>query len=129
MTTFLSVDAVLAIHAEVIHETGGSPGLRDAGLLDSAVNRPQATFGGQALYPDLPCQAAALLESLGRNHPFVDGNKRIALTATDVFLRANRFRIVGTDDEKYDFVIAVVTGQLRFDAIAEWIASHMGALE
>jgi death-on-curing protein len=125
MTAFLTLEAVLEIHREVIEATGGSPGVRDVGLLDSAVHRPQASFGGVLLYPDLAHQAAALLESLGRNHPFVDANKRTAFTAMDTFLRHNDKRIAATEDEKYEFVINVVTGQCRFETIVAWTASHM----
>ena len=125
MTVFLTLEAVLEIHRQVIEATGGSPGVRDVGLLDSAVHRPQASFGGVLLYPDLAHQAAALLESLGRNHQFVDGNKRAAFTAMDAFLRHNNKRLTATEDEKYEFVINVVTGQMRLDGIVAWIASHM----
>ena len=79
--TYLTVEQVLFIHMRLIAETGGSPGLRDLGLLASAVARPQATFGGEDLYPDLLSKAAALMDSLVRNHPFVDGNKRVGITA------------------------------------------------
>jgi death-on-curing protein len=125
MTVFLTIEDVLEIHRQVIESTGGSPGVRDIGLLDSAIHRPQATFGGVLLYPDLAHQAAALLESLGRNHPFVDGNKRAAFTAMDAFLRHNGKRLTATEDEKYEFVINVVTGQLRIEEIVAWIAPHM----
>ncbi len=124
MTVFLAVEDVLEIYRAVLNATGGTAGIRDLGLLDSAVHRPQATFGGVQLYPDLNHQAAALIESLGRNHPFVDGNKRAAFTAMDVFLRANGLRLVATEDERYDFVIRVLTGQSTVEATAAWIASH-----
>lgn len=124
MTVFLTVEDVLEIHRALLEATGGTPGVRDVGLLDSAVHRPQATFGGVNLYPDVNHQAAALIESLGRNHPFVDGNKRAAFTAMDVFLRANGRRLVAKEDERYDFVIRVVTGQSDVEATAAWIASH-----
>ncbi len=75
---YLSAEQVLFIHSRLIDETGGSHGIRDTGLLQAAVERPKATFGGKDLYPDIFYKAAALLESLIKNHPFIDGNKRTA---------------------------------------------------
>jgi death-on-curing protein len=83
------VDIVEEIHAEALRQFGGSEGLRDAGLLESAIAAPQATFGGKSPYADLVEVAAAYLFYLCRNHPFVDGNKRVALGACLVFLRLN----------------------------------------
>jgi death-on-curing protein len=85
----LSVDIVLEIHAEVLQAFGGADGIRDRGLLESAVAAPQATFGGESPFADLAEVAAAYLFYLCRNHPFVDGNKRTAMTAAIVFLRLN----------------------------------------
>lgn len=85
----LTVDIVEEIHAEALRQFGGSEGLRDAGLLESAIAAPQATFGGKSPYADLVEVAAAYLFYLCRNHPFVDGNKRVALGACLVFLRLN----------------------------------------
>jgi death-on-curing protein len=87
----LTVDIVQEIHAAAIKNFGGSHGLRDLALLESAVAAPQASFGGQSPYRDLPEVAAACLFYLCRNHPFVDGNKRAALGACLVFLRLNGF--------------------------------------
>ncbi len=92
MTVFLRLEDVLEIHRQVIEATGGSAGVRDVGMLDSAVHRPQASFGGAPLYTELPDQAAALFHSIAMNHPFADGNKRSAFTALDVFLRLNGVR-------------------------------------
>ena len=86
---YLDADGVLAIHAEVLAAHGGSPGLRDQGLLESAVAAPQASFGGELLIQEPVAVAAAYLFYLCRNHPFVDGNKRTALAATLVFLQQN----------------------------------------
>lgn len=85
----LDVDGVLAIHAEVLAAHGGSPGLRDRGLLESAVAAPQASFGGEPLMKDAIEIAAAYLYYLCSNHPFVDGNKRVGLASALVFLQAN----------------------------------------
>lgn len=125
MTVFLSVADVLEIHRQIIATTGGGPGCRDQGLLDSAVHRPQAAFGGIAAYPDAAAQAAALLHSLAQNHPFVDGNKRTAYAAMRVFLRLNACDIAASEDETYDFVIGVASSKLGLDDATLWIRSHL----
>jgi death-on-curing protein len=125
MTVFLRLEDVLEIHRQIIETTGGSAGVRDVGILDSAIHRPRASFGGVLLYADLPNQAAALLHSIAMNHPFVDGNKRTAFTAMDVFLRLNGMRLNASEDEKYIFVMAVASGQLAFPAIVQWIAARV----
>ncbi|MFC4063269.1 type II toxin-antitoxin system death-on-curing family toxin [Planomonospora corallina] len=109
MTRYLTVEQVLDL-AELATEA--APELRDLGLLDSAVHRPQASMFGQEAYPDLLTKAAALLHSLATNHPFVDGNKRVAWVATVVFLAWNGQPIDTDDDSAYDFVIAVASGKL-----------------
>ena len=90
---YLTLNEVLLLHARLIQAAGGSRGQRDLGLLESAVARPQATFAGEDLYPDLWSKAAALMHSLVLNHPFVDGNKRVALTAAGIFLDLNGYRM------------------------------------
>ena len=100
---YLSVDAVLAIHAEVLTAHGGSVGLRYRSLLESAVAAPQASFGGEALIRDTVEIAAAYLYYLCRNHPFVDGNKRTALATALVFLKANgRLKDLGQPEKRID---------------------------
>lgn len=100
------------IHADQINCFGGSPGLRDEGLLDSALAQPQATFGGELLHSTISEQAGAYLFHLAMNHPFVDGNKRTAFAAMDVFLRMNSYCLNLKDDEAYECVIQVVRGGL-----------------
>ena len=100
---FLSVDEVLAIHEALIREFGGPAGLRDAGLLESALYRPRTGY-----YHDLGEMAAALLESLVIGRPFVDGNKRVAFFATDVFLRLNGYRFQVDPDEAHAFLIGLL---------------------
>jgi death-on-curing protein len=85
---YLNLDEVLALHARLLERYGGASGIRDQSALESALSRPQSGY-----YPDSVAEAAALLESLAMNHPCVDGNKRIAFAATDVFLRINGYRI------------------------------------
>lgn len=109
MTRYLSLEQVLEL-AEL--ELGPGFGVRDLGLLDSAVHRPSASMFGQEAYPDLIAKAAALLHSIAINHPLVDGNKRLAWLATDVFLRFNGVRVEAGDDDVYDLVIDVASGKL-----------------
>jgi len=94
MTHYLTPEQVLFLHSRLIAETGGGHGVRDLGMLLSALGRPQATFDEKDLYPDLFSKAAALMDSLVCNHPFVDGNKRTAITAAALFLGANGYRFV-----------------------------------
>ena len=89
MTQYLTPEQVLFLHSRLVAETGGGQGIRDLGMLLSALGRPQATFDEKDLYPDLFSKAAALMDSLVRNHPFVDGNKCTALAAAALFLRIN----------------------------------------
>ncbi|WP_432923698.1 type II toxin-antitoxin system death-on-curing family toxin [Microbispora sp. CA-135349] len=117
MTRFLTVEQVLDL-AELAIE--GTPQLRDLGLLDSAVHRPQAQMFDQEAYPDLLTKAAALLHSLAINHPFIDGNKRVAWVSTVVFLAYNGVEVDTDDDSAYDLVIAVASGKLtEVDEIAD----------
>ena len=85
----LTAEQVLFIHSRLIDETGGSHGVRDTGLLLSAVERPKSGFGDTELYPDIFAKSAALMESLIKNHPFIDGNKRTAITSSAIFLQVN----------------------------------------
>lgn len=124
MTTFLTAQQVLFIHARLIVTTGGEHGVRDLGLLESAVAQPQGTFDGELLYPDLFQQAAALLESLTGNHPFVDGNKRTAITATALFLRRNGYRVVTSNAELERFTLAVTNERPSLAAIAAWFEAN-----
>ena len=89
---YLSLQEVISLHSLLITQTGGSSGLRDHGALESAVAQPEASFGGEELYPDLASKTAALGHALIQNHPFVDGNKRIGHAAMEVFLFAQRSR-------------------------------------
>lgn len=122
MTVYLKPAQVLFIHARLIAETGGSPGVRDVGLLEAAVARPQATFGGEELYPDLFGKAAALMSSLILNHPFVDGNKRAGITATAMFLRLNGYALTVTNDELERFTLEVASDNPPLASIAAWLA-------
>ena len=112
---------VLLLHARLIQRTGGSGGLRDIGLLESALARARATLDRKELYPDLWTKAAALMHSLIRNHPFVDGNKRTALTAAGLFLELNGHRLSATDEAVLEFTRQVATGGIELEALARWL--------
>ena len=111
VASFLTLDEALAIHAHQIARYGGSLGLRDRGLLESALAMPAATFGGEYLHPSLHEQGAAYLFHLVKNHPFVDGNKRVGLACGLSFLRLNDIRIRATDDDLVGLVLDVATGR------------------
>ena len=118
-TTHLTVADALFIHAVLLDRHGGSAGLRDHGALESALVRPQMGY-----YDDLIAEAAALFESLAINHPFIDGNKRVAFGAVDVFLRTNGYRLTVTSDEAYAFMIDLFeTNRFRFEYLEPWLRS------
>ncbi|MFO7631573.1 MAG: type II toxin-antitoxin system death-on-curing family toxin [Caldilinea sp.] len=126
---YLTAAQVLFLHARLIAETGGAIGLRDLGLrdlglLEAAVARPQATFDGADLYPDRWAKAAALMTSLVQNHPFVDGNKRVGVTAAGIFLQRNGLRLTATNDEVEALALAVAQGAMPTDQIAAWFVQH-----
>ena len=108
---FLTLDEALAIHAHQITRYGGALGVRDRGLLESALAMPAATFAGTLLHPSLAEQAAAYLFHLVKNHPFVDGNKRVGLACSLVFLRLNGIRIRASDDDLVELVVGVAEGE------------------
>ena len=121
---FLSVDEAEAIHGRVIEEFGGPPGLRDRGLLDSALHRPRTGY-----YGDVAEMAAALFESLLINHPFVDGNKRVAFFATDVFLRLNGWRTAVEADAAHAFLVGLLErGDCNFENLLEWLRTSLQRL-
>ena len=122
---FLDFDALVHVARRTL---GTEPEIRDAGLLESALARPRASAFGQDAYPTVHEKAAALLQSLARNHALVDGNKRLALAATLAFYGMNGLRLTLTNDEAYDLVIAVAVGQLDdVAAIAAQLDSHSEA--
>ena len=121
---YIRVDDILVIHADQIARYGGGDGLRDPGLLEAALFRPQTGY-----YPTLIDEAAALWESLSQNHPFVDGNKRTAFAATYVFLAINGLEITATDDEAQDFVLGLYdTSSLAFDNLRAWLGENTKTL-
>lgn len=120
----IEVEDVLEIHQFLIEKYGGANGIREISLLHSAISRPFTTFDGKELYPHPIDKASAILESIIINHPFVDGNKRTAFILCAVILLEYNYEILGSQKEKYDFVIAVTKGELKFDKIKVWLQSH-----
>ncbi len=118
---FLTLDEALAIHEALIETFGGPPGIRDGGLLESALFRPRTGY-----YQDLAEIAAALFESLIMNHPFVDGKKRVAFFATDVFLRLNGWRIRVEADDAHQFLIGLLERHAcDFEHLLPWLREHL----
>lgn len=110
--TFVSVSDAIMIHRRMVDEFGGDPSLRDRGLLESALAMPKAMFGGDYLHADLPSMAAAYHYHLCANHPFIDGNKRVAVAVAEVFLRANGLQLDTTDDEIVELTLGVASGTI-----------------
>ena len=124
MHEFPTIEEVVTIHDVAVREAGGSMGLRDAGALDSALMRPQLGY-----YNDILEEAAALMESLAMNHPFVDGNKRTAFLVTDTFLRKNGQFIDCDSDEAYEFFMQLFkTNSFRFAQLHAWLEQHVKPL-
>jgi len=122
---FLSLDEVIAIHEHLIDKFGGTPGLRDRGLLESALYRPQTGY-----YEDLTEMAAALFESLISNHAFVDGNKRIAFFTCDIFLRLNGWKLKVDSDNGYAFIVgSLESNKCNYDHLVPWIRQHLEKLQ
>lgn len=118
MTDYLEADEIIKLNAKVL---GGTAALRDRGLLESAAGRPRASAFGEDAYPTLPEKAAALLHSLARNHPFVDGNKRTATLAMMSFLELNQVRPKWDREEALEFIVEVAEGKHDVPAIARWL--------
>ncbi len=123
-TSCLTVAQILAIHDQMIKRFGGSSGVRDLGLIESTVGRPMSTFDGVNLYKTIFEKAAALLQSLLKNHLFVDGNKRTALSATGIFLTINGYNLNNTHNDEVAFALKVANDDLKVKQIAEWLKKH-----
>jgi death-on-curing protein len=124
VTRYLLPEQVLFIHYRLIEETGGEHGVRDLALLLSALGRPQATFDGKELYTNVFFKAAALMDSLIRNHPFIDGNKRTAITSIGLFLRLNGYVLRVEQDEIVRFTLACAQSQKSLEEIRLWLQEH-----
>jgi death-on-curing protein len=118
---YLTPKQVLFIHSRLVTETGGSHGLRDLALLESAVARPRSTFDSKDLYPDLFTKAAALMDLLINNHLFLDGNKRTGITATGLFFRINGWKLTASSKELVACTMRVAVEGLEIDELANWL--------
>jgi death-on-curing protein len=121
---YVSAKDVLVIHARIIDETGGSQGVRDVGLLESAVGAVSQTFDGEDLHEGVFLKGAVLLKKLTSNHAFVDGNKRTAFTAATRFLYINDYKLAAKNNELVAFMVRVVEESLETETIADWLEAH-----
>jgi death-on-curing protein len=122
---FLTLIEVLDLHRRVIQQSGGALGIRDIGLLESAIAQPRMTFGGEELYPSLIEKAVALGFSIIMNHPFVDGNKRTGHAAMETFLVLNGMEINASVDEQEHVVLAIAAGELGRETFVEWLQRNI----
>tara|TARA_Y100001972_G_scaffold128408_1_gene188989 strand:+ start:7217 stop:7594 length:378 start_codon:yes stop_codon:yes gene_type:complete len=120
----ISRNEVIEIHSILIERFGGSNGVRDNDLLDSALNRPYQTFDGKELYPTPIAKAAAIIESIVKNHPFIDGNKRTGYVLARLILMNENIDILANQEQKYQFVISISTGDLTFEEIKDWLEKN-----
>lgn len=121
---YIAAEQVLFIHARIIDESGGAHGIRDLGLLKSAIGRPQATFDGRELYTDIFHKAAALMESLISNRPFIDGNKRTSIASAAIFMLRNGFRLRSGQHEIEHLTLDMALKKTFPDDAAAWIRQH-----
>ena len=122
---FLTLGEVLALHRRILSESGGGSGVRDLGAIASAVAQPRMTVVGKDAYPTLIEKAAALGYSLVRSHGFVDGNKRIAHAAMEVFLVLNGIEIQASVDDQERFVLSLAAGEVSREGLTEWLRAHV----
>ena len=120
----IPVKEVELLHRILIDKFGGSHGIRDNVALESAIARPFQTFDGNDLYPSVLEKAASLIESILVNHPFIDGNKRTGYTVLRLYLFQNGLDINASQDNKYEFVINIASGTLKYEGILSWLKSN-----
>lgn len=120
----LSKEQVIALHTQLIAETGGLDGIRDDSFLESALNAPFQSFDGIDVFPSIQQKAARLAFGLIKNHAFIDGNKRIGVHTMLVFLALNKIELDYTQDELSDTVLKIAAGKLDFEDLLQWILKH-----
>lgn len=120
----LTREQIIVLHAQLIRETGGTDGIRDEGLLDSALNAPFQSFGGTDRFPSIQQKAVRLGFGLVKNHAFVDGNKRIGAHAMLVFLALNKIELDYTQEELSDVILGTAAGEISFDGLLKWVLEH-----
>jgi death-on-curing protein len=121
---FVPDEIVFLIHADLLRRYGGLPGIRDRNLLSSALAQPRMTFGGKFLHRTLFDKAAAYGYHICRNHPFVDGNKRVAFVLMDIFLQRNHWTLMASEEEAYSMMIDLADGRLTQPFLAKWLKAH-----
>lgn len=121
---YLGLAEVLSLHQQILAGTGGSDGVRDLGALESALSQPKLSAGGMEAYPSLIEKAAALCFSLSGNHPFIDGNKRVAHAAMEIFLLLNGSQIVSTLDAQEALMLKLASGQMERDELLSWLREN-----
>ena len=125
---FLPIEAALTIHADLLQRYGGQPGLRDRGLLESALAQPKMTFARKHVHKTIFDMAAAYGFHVCKNHPFVDGNKRVSLVLMDIFLQKNGWEIVAHEEETYSMVMELASGKFTKPQLAHWLKEHSSRL-
>ena len=120
----LSKKQILMLHTQLIQQTGGSEGVRDYNLLDSALETPFQSFGGEELYPTIQAKAARLGYGLIKNHCMIDGNKRIGTHAMLVFLALNGIELKYTQKELYETILDVAAGKIEYEDLLQWVLNH-----
>ncbi len=125
---FLTVSELMVVHERVIAAHGGSPGIRDRGLLESAAAVPASQFAGEYLHAGVTAMAAAYLFHLCKNHPFLDGNERVALAAADVFLELNHTTFEATDEELECLTLGVADGSISKEQSTDFFRAHCGVM-
>lgn len=126
---YISLRQVLELHRRIVNQSGGTPGILNPGALESALQQPRMTFGGGDLYTTLAEKAAALAFSIIRNHPFVDGNKRIGHAAMEVFLILNGYEIWASVDDAEEVILRVASGEMGRQEFTDWIEDHQHPLK
>ena len=124
MTKYFTAQEILVIHALIVDEIGGTPGLRDLHLLQSLIERPKTAFGGKDMHPSVFAKAAVYLESLSQYHVFVDGNKRTSLVVTARFLELNGYELIADNIEAEKFVLHAAQKKFSLQEIIQWLEKH-----
>jgi len=125
---FIPKQIVLYFHEQLIQLYGGTPGIRDEDLLDSALEQPRASFGGNFLHKSIFEMAAAYGYHICKNHPFVDGNKRVSLVVMDTFLQKNGYEITAPEKETYKIIIALSSGEVSKQELTEWLKENTDSI-
>lgn len=127
-TKFIPKDVVLTVHADLLQRYGGQPGVRDIRLLDSALAQPKMTFGKKYVHKSIFDKTAAYGFHVCKNHPFIDGNKRVAFVLMDIFMQKNGWEIVSSEEEAYETMTNLASGKLTKSQLSNWLKDHSSKL-